>query len=212
MDRVTYSVGPVLVQMLPGCRVAARAEHGEPFEPESLALWAEIVTPGRAALDVGAYTGLYAIAAAKLGALAYAFEPLPEQGDRLQANAELNAVKLTLHRVAIADTSGAAEFRFNAQVPLTSGGSLVGKGMETATVITRRLDDLDLPPVAAIKIDVERAEGKVLKGAARLLSRNRPEIIAEVLNLEDVHKLEALCPGYRMRRVLDDRNAWLSPL
>lgn len=211
MDRVTLKAGPVEVVMLPGCRVTARAERGEAFEPESLAAWGEMVKPGQAALDVGAYTGIYAIAAAKMGAKAYAFEPMPDQCERLLWNAELNGVAVNLRRCAVSDGNGAAEFRFNGAVALTSGGSLAGKGSHSATVITRTLDDLDLPPVAAIKIDVERAEEGVLRGGRRLIAGARPEIIAEVLGTDAVERLVALLPGYKVKRVLDGRNAWLVP-
>ncbi|MEN6306097.1 MAG: FkbM family methyltransferase [Armatimonadia bacterium] len=212
MGSLIITAGPVDVALLPGCRVAARAAQGEAFEPESLAAWAQMVRPGLAALDVGAYTGLYAIAAVKLGAKAYAFEPMRAQCDRLEENAELNGVKIEIRRVAVSDFAGAAEFRFNARVPLTSGGSLVGKGPNSQTVITRRLDELDLPPVAAIKIDVERAEDKVLRGARQLIAAHRPQILAEVLDLNGMSVLERLLPRYRVQRLLDGRNAWMVPL
>lgn len=211
MDPLKVKAGPVDVLMLPGCRIAARTERGEAFEPESLAAWAEMVIPGQAAFDIGAYTGLYAVAAAKLGGAAYAFEPMPDQCARLKDNADLNGAKIALRRCAVSDVNGAEEFRFNGSVPLTSGGSLAGRGSHVTMVITRRLDDLDLPPVAAIKIDVERAEDRVLRGAVRIVAEWRPQIIAEVLESAAVERLAALLPGYRLKRLLDGRNAWLAP-
>jgi FkbM family methyltransferase len=213
MDTVKMQAGPVAVEMVKGCRVTARAERGEAFEPQSLAAWARLVVPGEIALDVGAYTGIYAIAAAKLGARVFAFEPLTAQYERLMGNAFLNEVRLITRQIAISDENGTAEFHYNAKVPLTSAGSLEGSQGETILVRTRRLSDFEYQGrVAAIKIDVERAEEKVLRGAAGMLERDRPALLVEVLEASRLAGMAALLPGgYRMAELLDGRNALLVP-
>jgi FkbM family methyltransferase len=212
MDSVIMQAGPVPVEMLKGCRVTARAEKGQAFEPQSLAAWARLVVPGQVAIDVGAYTGIYAIAAAKLGARVYAFEPLTGQYERLLGNAFLNKVLVIARQIAISDENATAEFRYNAAVPLTSGGSLEGDQGQSIMVRTRRLSEFEYPGrVAAIKIDVERAEEKVLRGAAGMIERDLPEILVEVLEASRLAGLARLLPaGYRMAGLLDGRNAHLS--
>ena len=64
--------------------------------------------PGTAALDVGAYTGLFSIIAAKRGAKAVALEPMPAQRWRFGVNAARNKVRVELMAVAASDQEGAA--------------------------------------------------------------------------------------------------------
>jgi FkbM family methyltransferase len=215
MDSVTIAAGPVSVKLLKGCRVAARPQAGQLFEPESLAAWARIVSPGQMALDVGAYTGLYAIAARKLGALVMAFEPLTAQYERMIANVFLNEVRLVTRQVAISNENGNAFMNFNGSVPLTSGASLDHRQISHNTrelVRTVRLSSIEFPcRVAAIKIDVEGAELKVLQGAAELIDRDRPSLIIEALNDEAVSNVARILPGYRLEALLDRRNMLLVP-
>jgi hypothetical protein len=49
------------------------------------------------------------------------------------------------------------------------------------TVDTLALDDLGIEQLAAMKVDVERGEPLVLKGARETLKRCRPELLIEVL-------------------------------
>lgn len=62
------------------------------------------------------------------------------------------------------------------------------------------LDDLwegvGRPRVSFIKIDVEGAEGDVLRGAGGMIGATRPQLIVEVHDRERVGWLSALLPGY----------------
>ena len=66
------------VDLIPeGDRVVVNWQRDGSFEPESVAIWLAAVRDGGVALDVGAYTGLYALLAACSGAQAVAYEPNP---------------------------------------------------------------------------------------------------------------------------------------
>ena len=208
--------GPEKVALLPGCRIGAHLVESGVFEPESLAAWVEAVQPGKTVLDVGSYTGLYAIAAAKKGARAVAMEPMPHQRARLRENVRLNKVEPLVNVVPMAasDKNGAIDLWFNPRVNLTSAASAVkGPGCDSFTVYGTQIDDLRLKDVAAIKIDAERHEVKVLRGAIKTITRDRPTLIIEVLDDRQREEVKNVLPSfYRIAAVLDVRNVLLKPL
>jgi len=208
-------VGHVSVEAIEaGDRVCLRYLDGGVFEPETLTVWARLcrAAVGRTVLDVGAYTGLFAISAALMGCKVHAFEALPRNAQRSALNIRSNAVddKVALHKAAVSDAIGEAKFSFNGTMALTSGGSLLAekRSYTTITVPVVTLDSLDLQDVAAIKIDVERAEPLVLRGAVETLARCRPTLIVEVLGDDEKSAVMAAVKGYEVSEVLDGRN-WL---
>ncbi|MCK2183511.1 FkbM family methyltransferase [Halomonas getboli] len=148
-----------------------------PFEYESVMAWMA-ACKGGVAIDVGAYTGLYAIIAARLGAKVLALEPNPAAIARLRENVAANGVAVECHPAAASDRTGAARFVGRPGLGLTSAGRIVpGTGVPTL-----RLDDLELDDVRAIKVDTEGHECQVIEGAAETIARFRPLIITEALN------------------------------
>lgn len=201
-----------------GDRIVSSIFGGKPFEPESLDAWERLCEPGATVLDVGAYTGLYSIVAAKRGCRVIAFEPLFANVARCRENLEDNRVehRVELRQEAVADKVGSVRFKYNGSVMgLTSGGSLIepsgtGSGAKVVEIRVRcvTIDSLRLEECAAIKIDVERAEPLVLAGARLTLRRLRPALIVEVLGRHEKEAIKAAVPGYRVAATLDRRN-WL---
>lgn len=161
-----------------GDMVVLAARKG-PFEPDSITAWHNCLQPGAVVLDVGAYTGLYALYAAKQGVRVYAFEPHPENYRRLVENMQANrypglfsafnaAVGAEAGRCAMTDLQGRPR--------LTSAGRAVaGEGSTEMLMI----DSLNLPRCDAIKIDVEGGELDVLRGATRTIAGHLPRLIIE---------------------------------
>lgn len=212
---MAIKVGPVTVKMrTAGDRVCyhERNDHGG-FEPKSLQCWSEMVQPGSVALDVGAYSGLYAIAAALLGATAVAVEPIPANMTRLKENAELNGVDVITFEAAASDTAGEAKIFAPGSTGLPSGAKIArtSKGHFWGVVKVITLDSLELPAVAAVKMDVERHEVKTLRGASHLFSEFRPALIIESLGDGERNAIEAALPGYCIDEVLDRRNLLMTP-
>lgn len=185
-------------------------QKGKPFEQNSLALWAEATKSG-IALDIGAYTGIYAIKAALSGAQAWAFEPNRTVFDRLKLNAANNNVNLTAINVGVGSKIGTE--KLNIKFPFTSAGNFCNgdeTGVEEVNIIT--IDSLNLTDVTAIKIDVEGYECEVLKGAIETINRCKPIIITEILTetamIEQAKILTIL--GYTGEHI-DERNmVWKS--
>lgn len=165
--------------------VKACRDAGE-FEPEARLAWLAACRPGGVVLDVGAYTGLYALLAAKAGATVFAYEPNPSAFARLRANAARNGLAVPAFGVAVGDQPGMARLWMK-HGTMTSAGRISDEGQGTA--IDVRVTDLPcsaLPvqhlPVTAIKVDVEGHELPALRGMEQIIQRDHPLVIAEALD------------------------------
>jgi FkbM family methyltransferase len=137
--------------------------------------------PGDLFVDVGANVGYFSLLAASRGADVIAFEPDPECCVQLDANALINGYAIDARRLAISDEKGESTL-YLAPAENRGGSSLkTGKG-PSLPVPTDTLDaQLDGRKPTLVKIDVEGAEVRVLRGARALLSSNAPpDIICEV--------------------------------
>jgi len=138
-------------------------------------------------LDVGAYIGQYTLLAARHAPQGHvvAFEPHPESYQRLEAHVARN--KLTNVRIlqqAAGAQAGHMSFAL-ARTASCSGllppGSAAPHVAEVAvTTIDQVVQQLNVPRVDLIKIDVEGAVGQVLHGAQATLTRDHPLLIVEV--------------------------------
>jgi FkbM family methyltransferase len=159
--------------------------------PESR-LIARTVRPGDSTIDIGANVGYHALHMARLagpGGAVHAFEPLPYLAEALTRSiAENGFSNIRLHRTALDDRNGTALLR-HAPVTANFGGahltqaSAVPAAHADELVATGRFDDL-LPDVrpSFVKIDVEGAEPRVLRGAAAMLAAARPLVLCELHN------------------------------
>jgi len=209
-----FQVGSVSVDMIEADdRVCAHINSGKTFEPRTLEIWADLCATRRGTvLDIGAYTGLFAISAALHSCRVIAFEPMPRNAERLRENAERNGrsrLFIQLIEAAVSDKPGTAQIGYSANVKgLTSGASLLRKTGATHTVPVVTIDMLDLSHVSAIKIDVERGEPQVLRGARQTIERCKPAILVEVLDDERKAGVRQALPGYEVAEEIDTRN-WL---
>jgi FkbM family methyltransferase len=212
MDTLGFHSGSVWVELYGDDRICEKVRAGNPFEPETLQAWADFCQPGTVAIDVGAYSGLFSIVAAKRGARAIAVEPLPVMQKRIADNAALNEVEIEVIAGAASDATGEANIRYNDRVHLTSGASLLLKNGLNLRIRTFRLDHLEIQgPVSVMKIDVERHELAVLEGASELIVRDRPHLIVEFLDAKAKEAIIKMLPGYTVRAVTDVRNMIMSP-
>lgn len=113
-----------------------------------------------------------------------AFEPIPVFYKALRK--KFSQKQINIHNIALSDSAGTTNFNFVVDAPAYSGlkkRDYDGKNpeIEIIEVVTDTLDNV-VPrdhQVDLIKIDVEGAEYKVLKGANRILTMSRPTIIFE---------------------------------
>ena len=168
-------------------------------EPETAPLFRALAARSRVTLDVGAHVGYYALLAghANPAGRVFAFEPLPLAVERLRRHIAQNGLaNVECIAVAASDVDGAVEFHVprGHALPCSAGVSAAfhapwAHAMETVRVPSVTLDAFvrarGLDAVDLVKIDVEGGEPAVLRGAAFVLERFRPDIVCEVLSATD---------------------------
>lgn len=160
------------------------------FEPgltELLRLWGGRHGKG-VLLDVGANLGVHTLGCVSGFARVLAVEPYPPVADRLERTLRANGIgKVRLCRTALADETGTVRFK----APMKSNlgtGSIVAAGdaaddmLEVPVTTGDELMKDEKEPLAAVKIDTEGAEKRVLAGLAGTLVRDRPLVVFELLD------------------------------
>lgn len=143
-------------------------------------------------LDIGANEGFYSVFAASRGGKAgrvIAFEPSERECVRLTRNLELNGLtNVVLERVGIADADGEAVLRlceYGHEGQNTLGAfayQIEQAGSQNVRLrsLDAYLDEHPVDRVDVVKVDVEGAEERVLRGAIRTLQRHRPILLLEI--------------------------------
>lgn len=187
------------------------------------------VRPGAVFYDVGANVGFFTVIGARLvgpRGRVYAFEPVPDNAERVRRNAALNRLEnVQVLQKAAAARSGSGELVLAAY----AGGAALTTAAPPPDAIGRmvvdlvRLDDLvaagSVQAPAVVKIDVEGAELDVLEGMPLIARRDRPVIVYE-LDDADADGLERkrvacerwlLAHGYAIAPLADSYpgNRWL---
>jgi FkbM family methyltransferase len=161
------------------------------FEHGNLRVLSRLVRPDSWLFDVGCNIGLMSVPLLREhgGLRVAAFEPVPWVADCLARTAAHPSLggRLQVHRVALSDAPGQAQFAMGAAGDdAYSGLRDTGRGWSDKRrieVTVRTLDavwqELGEPPVSAIKLDVEGADSLVLAGARACLARCRPAVLLE---------------------------------
>lgn len=169
--------------------------QGRFYEPDVSALFATVLRPGDRVIDVGANVGWFSLLARALvgpeGAVT-AFEPDPANIERFERNCQINGFEnVRIVPQPASDKAGDVEFHLCADG--TGGNSLWDPGLHPMNAHTRAvpktlalqattIDALHAGNVRLIKIDVEGAEERVLRGADNLLGRVRPPFVVAELH------------------------------
>jgi FkbM family methyltransferase len=189
------------------------------WEATSLHLWsclARRVRPGTV-LDVGSYSGIYALIAAIANPShdVVGIDIQPRCLARVEINRERNGLAniRTLHAACL-DTVGLVPYFYYEEADVLS--SIAG-------VSPNRLNDrtADAPAVTIdstfggaaagrrvvlMKIDIEGAEDRALRGAHQVLTSDRPDVLVEINDRSKVPLVQGLFPrGYRAYSIDDDR-------
>jgi len=166
------------------------------YEPHVSKHVAEAVKPGMIFVDIGANIGFYSMLAGSLGAKVEAFEPHSRNVWLLENNVRLNGFEVAIHAVALADAN-----RLFLYSPIGGNGQ-ISELMDTLPDEEQQLirastldEELEGKAPSVIKIDVEGAEGLVMRGGKRSLDA-RPIVFSEFnassLNLGPVSASEYL--------------------
>jgi len=131
------------------------------------------VTDFNVAVDVGANVGLWAKPLARKFNRVIAYEPLEQVYSCLERN--VNPSKVEINKFALGSTNNKVNMVYD---HINTGGSYVSE-VGTGLIDIKRMDDLDLPKFGLLKIDCERHELEVLKGAMDTILKYKPIIVCE---------------------------------
>ncbi len=159
------------------------------FEPHIVEVLKKKVASDAICLDIGANIGSISVTLSLLapGGRIFAFEPVAENYEFLRKNLEANGIRnVEPFRLALSDQNGRAQFNFTSEF---AGGahfsdtSWVDSREKSESVEMRTLDswvkEKKIEQIDVIKLDVEGAELRVLRGAEETLKRFRPVLIVE---------------------------------
>ena len=166
------------------------------YEPEVQDYLRKHLAPGDVVYDIGAHHGFLSVCAARLGARVYAFEPVADNARRIRRQAELNGLSIEVVEAAVWDSSAGIEL-------VRSDSSSEWHAEEGGGFPSLTLDEFaaEAPPPTLIKIDVEGAEGRVLRGAVALLERQAPTVLCEIHGDATRSEVFALLAAYEIETV-----------
>jgi FkbM family methyltransferase len=195
---VSSDIGPYAMEVINGDHLARiLTETHRPYEENVLRVGVALSSPGDQIVDVGANLGNHAVYWGLAGRTVTAFEPNRDVAEILQRNVERNGVAsaVDVRVAALGEARGHATPR---QLQVANVGTVVFD-VGVGDVPVYPLDEMDVPRVAVLKIDVEGHEAAVLRGADNTLRRFRPFVIVEAGDGDE--ETRALLAGLGYRRV-----------
>lgn len=193
------------------------------WEPVSMELWTRLCRRSSVIFDIGANTGVYALAAKAVNpqATIVAVEAVHRVFEKLQGNIALNSWEIHAVHSAANDYSGTAILYDNAESEHVLSVSLNREWNSHST----RLRPVKVPCITVadlateystgsvdlLKIDVETHEPAVLRGFTDILQRDRPSMLIEILNDDLATQVSGLLAGLGYAYYNIDDKAWPPP-
>ena len=155
--------------------IAKRIKNGGPaeYQDDVREEAYKYVTDFNIAVDVGANVGLWAKPLTQKFNRVIAYEPLEQVYSCLERNVQ--SLNIEIHKHALGSVNDKVDMVFDAE---NTGGSYVSE-VGQGSIDIKRLDDLELPKFGLLKIDCERHELEVLKGAMDTILKYKPIIVCE---------------------------------
>ena len=166
------------------------------WESKSREIFSILSLSSKTVFDIGSYTGVYALVAAKSNKKLNisAFEPNPELFSALEKNLKLNRIRnVKSEQMALDDQPGEAYLYLNHDTH-TSIGSLIQSSTAGKKVLVRKttLDiyckNYSINSIDLMKIDVEGYETYVIQGGLSIIKKSSPIILMESLTQETLEK------------------------
>jgi len=187
----------------------------EGFEKNEIKIFQILLNSNEVIIDIGANTGIYTIIAGVKNKHVYAFEPVPYIFERLCDNIKINNLtKITPINQAVSDRDGSISLFIGPECLFFSTSSSTLKNFrdyrDEIIVDSVKLDTFILSNgishVDLIKIDTEATEDKVLTGSRKVVIRDQPLILCEVLHNRCEEKLNSFFENlpYRYFMISDE--------
>lgn len=167
------------------------------FEHDMLQVYSRLLKPGACVLDIGANIGAHTLPLARLVGThgrVIAIEATIYAYEKLKKNLSLNpeyAAHVTAKHALLVDKSGLTDqthTHLHSSWPLAGdidthpvlGGALKPLGTAQILTVDQLIDELSLPRIDWIKLDVDGNELTVLRGAHQTILRDHPHILLEL--------------------------------
>ena len=182
------------MRMLPRDQLSRAVYVSSTYEPNTLCVLRSLLHSGAVCVDVGANAGVIALAASRwVGpeGRVYAFEPSEREfGSSVRQHRTKSGAKRHTDPRSPVSFRGRAPLRVAAAT--SAGLNTLGDSFPYQSVDVEQIEHVDVmtvddfveqhavSSVSVIKLDIEGSEGEAIKGAARVLARDRPALIVEV--------------------------------
>jgi FkbM family methyltransferase len=157
------------------------------WEPHLTELLHGYLKEGYNCLDVGANFGYHSITMAILNGKTgkvFCFEPMMEFCNLISSNSYLNNLdNIKVYNNAVGKTKDVVyvpQPNFQTDYPINHGDTSISKMKIGNNVDMIKIDDLDLPKINFIKIDVQGCELDVLMGSKNKIIEDKPLLIVEI--------------------------------
>jgi FkbM family methyltransferase len=171
--------------------------HDKILKLETNALWEKQETEfvlknidqGTVFIDVGANIGYFSLAVASKAKRVIAIEPIPKTFNVLKKNVEFNGFGSQVHllNIALGKEEGFLEFTDNLgpknhvlSDSRVAADDRVSRCIVKATTLDNVVEELQLPGIDFIKVDVEGFEYAFLQGAKAALQKFQPILLMEI--------------------------------
>lgn len=170
----------------------------------------DLLDPGDVLYDIGANNGYLSLLGAQCTGptgRVFSFEPLPANGDRI--NALMNENRMTnfeLVRMAVSNSAGEMEFFIGGDEDPYTPSLIRDRRSRSIKVMVTTIDEFVAgnPAPDLIKMDIEGAEVMAVKGADRLLaSPSAPKLLIEVHSQEIDQEISSILRnhGYTLKTI-----------
>lgn len=190
------------------------------YESLSVYLFGQLAQEAEAVLDIGAFTGLFGLVAAKCAPAAkvVSFEPVDYIADRARTNGRMNGLRnYSVETVAVSATEGRRTLELYGHTAATSGSSFAKKkvsSLGSAEVDVTTIDaymarQAPNARLSLIKLDTEGDEVQAIQGGANRITADGPVMLSEVLSNEALEaQIAVMRPyGYDVAFVDEDARA-----
>ncbi len=156
------------------------------YEADKQIMFQNYIKPGLIVYDIGANAGFYTLLTSVLTGntgKVFAFEPVPKNCEYVKRHIKLNNLtNVTIIEKAVSDKSEKLKFSLSTN---PSMGHLSDSGeIEVETISLDQFVENGNPKPDLIKMDIEGAELRALKGALKTLKGNKPVIFLATHNKE----------------------------
>jgi len=140
----------------------------------------EYVTDWTLAIDGGAHVGLWTTEMSAYFKKVIAFEPDPKTYECLMKNTEENQ-NVSVLQNALSNRETYISIKWDPKHALAgnTGSKYISHIGEDRGIKAIKLDDIALPSLGFLKLDVEGHEFRALQGAEKLIKRHKPVIMLE---------------------------------